>query len=98
MAAKACTVTVQDVDGLVHSVDVTADSLYEAACAGLQALKASGWADAVGPATKLEVEVRAPVTRHKLTVQQVQQWVAGAAKSPNEQVMKDRLKKMLAAR
>jgi len=92
---KACTVTVKDVDGLVHSVDVSAESLYEAACVGLQALKASGWAEAIGPATRLEIEARAPVTRHSLTVQQVQQWVNGGAKSPNEQVRKDRLKKLL---
>jgi hypothetical protein len=42
------------------------------------ALKNSGWADAIAPGTELEVQVREPATRHRLTVHQI---VAGAMAS-----------------
>jgi hypothetical protein len=43
-----------------HSVDVTAESVYEAAALGVSALRESGWADAVALGTELEVQVRDP--------------------------------------
>jgi hypothetical protein len=73
---------------------VTAESLFEAAILGLQILQHDGWAEPIGPATKLEVEIREPVTRHTVTMLQVQRWLDGATGSPNERVRKDRLKAM----
>jgi hypothetical protein len=46
--------------GIRHSVDVTAESVYEAAALGVPALRESGWADAVALGTELEVQVRDP--------------------------------------
>jgi orotidine-5'-phosphate decarboxylase len=43
---------------------VNADSLFEAAVLALQAFKASGWSEGIGPATQVEVEVRVTTTRH----------------------------------
>jgi hypothetical protein len=43
------------------------------------ALKNSGWADAIAPATALEVQVREPATCHRLTVSS--KFVAGAMAS-----------------
>ena len=76
-------------------MDVQADSLFEAAICGLRLLKQDGWVDAIGPATRVQVEVREPVAKHTVTVLQLQRWLAGASASPNEQVKKDRLKAML---
>jgi hypothetical protein len=49
----------------------------------------------IGAATKLEVEVREPITRHTLTLLQIQRWLDGATPSPNERVKKDRLRALL---
>ena len=50
----------------------------------------------IGPAVPLEVEVRAPVTKHTITLSQVKRWLDGAVNSPNEMVKKTKLKELLA--
>jgi hypothetical protein len=49
----------------------------------------------VGPATRLEIQVKEPVVRHEVSVQQVQRWLDGASVSPNEMVKKRKLKDLL---
>ena len=53
-----------DLRGIRHVAEVNADSLFEAAVLALRAFKASGWTEGIGPATRVEVEVRSrrPVT------------------------------------
>lgn len=82
--------------GIRHSVEVAAESIYEAAALGVSALKNSGWADAIAPGTELEVQVRAPATRHRVTVQQICRWCDGVAVSPDETLKKRRLRQLLA--
>jgi|SRR5438105_15549065 len=79
-----------------HSVEVAAESIYEAAALGVSALKSDGWADAIAPGTELEVQVREPATCHRLTVQQIRRWCDGVAVSPDETLKKRRLKQLLA--
>jgi hypothetical protein len=81
MTPKTCTVTVIDGRGIRHSVEVVAETLFAAAVLGIQVLKADGWTDPVGPATRVDVEVREPVTRHSLTLMQVQRYLSGASTS-----------------
>jgi hypothetical protein len=82
--------------GLRHSVEVTAESIYEAAALGVAVLKNSGWAEAIAPGTELEVQVREPATSHRLTLQQIHRWCDGATVSPDETMKKRRLKQLLA--
>jgi hypothetical protein len=84
-----------DHSGIRHSVDVTADSLYEAAALGLRALKRHAWTEGVGPATRLTVEVREPSVQHVVTVDQIRRWAGGVARSPNEKLAKDRVRELL---
>jgi hypothetical protein len=88
-------VTFTDGRGVRHTVDVTAESLFEAAALALATLKGDGWTDPIGPATCLEVEVRNPAVRHAVTVLQIQRWIQGATSSPNERVKKERLARLL---
>jgi hypothetical protein len=88
-------VSVTNPVGITHAVEVQAESLFEAAALALAALKKEGWTDPIGPATRLEVEVRPPAVRHTLSVIQLQRWLATAARSPHERVMKERLKALL---
>jgi hypothetical protein len=92
---KSCNVTVTDSAGISHTVEVVAESLFEAAAMGLAALKKDGWTNPIGPAARLEVEVRETVVRHILTVAQIERWLQGATASPNERVKKDRLRALL---
>ncbi|HZW05288.1 MAG TPA: hypothetical protein VFF58_00130 [Candidatus Nitrosotalea sp.] len=95
MPAKTCTVTVTDVRGSRHSVEILAESLFEAAALGLKLLRDDGWVDKPGPATRLEIQAKMPAVRHEVTVQQIQRWLEGSSISPNETVRKARLKAMM---
>jgi hypothetical protein len=93
---RPCAVTLTDTRGVRHAVDAAAESLFEAAVLRVQALRKDGWMEgAIGAATKIDVEVREPVTRHTVTMQQIERWLTGATISPNERVKKDRFAELL---
>src|SRR5215831_1306367 len=43
MAVRACRVTITDLEGISHSVEVTASTLYEAVALGLVAMRGHEW-------------------------------------------------------
>jgi hypothetical protein len=43
MAARSCRVTITDLEGVAHTVEVTASSLFEAIALGLVALRGNQW-------------------------------------------------------
>lgn len=96
MSFRACTVSFSGPSGIRHSVEVTAESLYEAAALGVAALRQSGWSEVVAPGTELDVEVREPATTHRISIQQIHRWCDGVAVSPDETLKKRRLKQLLA--
>ena len=81
--------------GISHSVDVEAETLFEAAGLGLARLKADGWVEGLGPGSKLQIDVREPGTSHSVSVQQVQRWINSSVNSPAETIRKARLKNLL---
>ena len=87
-----CIVSYLDTDGIRHSVEVQADSLYEAVVLAVKTLREHDCAP--GEISKLEVEIRSSVT-HEITLKKVRQWLNGGAKSPKEAVMKERLREIL---
>ena len=95
MAPKTCTVSVTDASGSRHSVEVLAESLYEAAALGLKLLRDADWVDTLGPMTRLQLQVRAPTVMHEVTIQQLQRWLDGTPISPHEALRKAKLKSML---
>ena len=95
VALRTCTVSFSGPSGLRHSVDVTAESVYEAAALGVSALRKSGWADAVALGTELEIQVREPPTSHRVTLHQIHRWCDGIATSPDETLKKRKLKQLL---
>lgn len=95
MAVRACIVGFVGPSGIRHSVEVEAESLYEAAVLGTRSLNRDIWSENVGPATVLDIEVREPATRHSISLQQVERWLAGATTNPNEASKKAKLKMML---
>jgi hypothetical protein len=47
------------------------------------------------PASRLIILVKQPETEHTVSAVKLQTWLDGGGKSPNEQVTKSRLKKIL---
>jgi hypothetical protein len=95
VALQTCRINFTGPSGIRHSVDVIAESVYEAAAVGVSALKGSGWVDVVAPGTEIEIQVREPATRHRITLQQLLRWCDGIAISPDETLRKRRLRDLL---
>jgi hypothetical protein len=95
MALRVCTVSYRDMRGIRRSVDVEAESLYEAVVFAVRRFREDPWAEAVGTATVLDVEVREPATKYSISLQQVERWLGGATSSPNEAAKKAKLKMIL---
>jgi hypothetical protein len=68
---RPCTVALVDSRGIRHIAEVGAESVFEAAALAVQAFRQSQFVEDVGPATRLEVEVRSATTRYVVTVGQV---------------------------
>ena len=98
MPPRPCTVSFKDARGIRHSADVEAESLYEAAVLGVRRLNDDPWTERIGPSTVLDIEVREPSTKHALSLQQVERWLAGATANPGESMRKAKLKMLLVQR
>jgi hypothetical protein len=48
-----------------------------------------------GSAARLDIRVKQPETEHTVNVGKLQSWLDGGGKSPNEQLLKSRLREML---
>ncbi len=88
----ACSVSYLDTEGLRHTVEVQAESLYEAAVLAMRTFKEHHCEP--GPISKLEVEIRSSVT-HTVTPKKIHEWLNGGSKTPKEAVMKERLRGLL---
>ena len=93
---RTCTVSFTGPSGVRHSVDVMAESVYEAAALGVSELRKDGWVDVVAPGSEIEIRVREPAICHQITMQQVLRWCDGIAVSPDETLRKRRFKQLLA--
>jgi hypothetical protein len=93
---RSCLVSFTDSEGIEHSVRIPAESLYETAIEAMAAFRRGAFAEmAFGPATRLTVRLTAPEEEHMVTVGKALSWLEGGARSPSEQVKKNRLRERL---
>jgi hypothetical protein len=95
MGIRVCSVSFADLRGVRHSVEVEAESLYEAAILGVKRLRNDPWIERIGDATVIDVEVREPATKHALSLKQIERWLSGATANPSEASKKAKLKMLM---
>ena len=96
MAVRTCRVTCVDLNGIEHSVDVTADTLYEAVARGLVAFREAEWAGDIGQGeTTVTVMLKQPEVEHKVRMRDFEAWLDSNARSPAEMTLKSRLRELL---
>jgi hypothetical protein len=84
-----------DIEGVEHSVEVTADSLYEAVARGLAALRDADWAGDIGHGqTTITVVVKQPEVEHKVRMRDFEAWLESNGRSPAEMALKSRLREL----
>ena len=88
---RSCRVSYQDQEGIRHSVEVTAETLYEAAVLGMKALQVGRNA----PTLTIDVTVKAPETTHTIRTAALSEWLSRTGRSPREQALKTRLRELL---
>ena len=84
----------QDPEGIRHSVEVPAESLYEAAALGLRVFHAAEFLEPpTAPGTALQICVRDPVVVvHEVRISKLRNWLFGGARRPAQMILKERLR------
>ena len=95
MPLKICNVSFIDIRGIRDLCEVEAQWLYEAAVKAVTRFRERPFVEQVGKATVLDIEIREPSTKHAISLQQVERWLAGATANPNEASRKVKLKMLL---
>jgi hypothetical protein len=93
---RDCTVNCRDLQGVDHSISVTAETLYEAVAKALAIFRTEQWVGEIGKGlTSLRVTVKHPAIDHHVKVQGFEHWLERGGSSPAEVAMKIRLRGLL---
>src|SRR5580693_6299480 len=86
-----------DSRNIEHAVDVTADSLFEAAAVAVRAFREGALMDDLPVAgTELRIAVFPLPVEHRVRLQRVEQWAqTGTVKSPVEMLRRERVRELL---
>jgi hypothetical protein len=99
VSLKACTVVIHDLNQTSHSLEVTAETLYEAIAQALAVIPANDWVGEIGRGlTTVTVKVRHPEVTHTVKIQDFENWLNRGCNSPAETVLKTRLRQLLGLR
>jgi len=89
VTVRACTIVVHDLDDVGHSLDVIADTFYEAVAHALATLRGHEWVGELGKGlATVTVKVRQPEVTHVVKIQEFENWLNRQGKTPAEIVLK----------
>jgi hypothetical protein len=93
---RTCTVAVKDIQDVEHSVEVTAETLYEAIATALAAFQKDNWVGEIGQGfTTVTVIVQQPPVKHEVKMKDFVSWIGRQGRSPAEVMLKQKLEKIL---
>jgi hypothetical protein len=91
MPLTSCTVSCEETSGYEHSLEVTAESLYEAVAQALAAFRSDEWVADIGKGHTVTVRVQQPAVEHHVRLAEFERWLCQNGKSPSEMTLKVRL-------
>jgi len=93
---RTCTVAVKDIQDIEHSMEVTAETLYEAIAIALAGLQKDNWVGEIGQGfTTVTVVVQQPPIKHEVKMKDFVSWLGRQGGSPAEVILKQKLEKIL---
>ena len=96
MNLRACRVTVSDLQGVRHTVEVTASSLYEAVARGLIAIRSQEWAgDIAEGLNTVDVAVNTVPVLHSVRMQDFRKWLTRTGGTPRELTQRNQVRGVL---
>jgi len=96
MPVRSCRVTIQDMDGVTHTVEVTAATLYEAVAQGLAAIRGNDWVAGIAQGLNaVKVSVADVRVEHEVKLLDFTKWVDRTGGSPREISDRQRIRSIL---
>ena len=96
MAARSCRVTITDREGVAHTVEVTASSLYEAIALGLTALRGNQWVTGIPDGFEpVKVRVTDIPVDHEVKMKDFRNWLERKGNTPREVTDRKKIREIL---
>ena len=96
MAVRVCRVTWRDAQDVEHTVQVTAQSLFEAVAQALRVFREHDWNDDPDSGSaSVVVTIKQVEVEHRVRIKDFQTWLQSEARSPAEMALKHRLSDIL---
>ena len=96
MVLRTCTVAVKDVRDVEHSIEVTAETLYDAIATALAALRQDNWVGEIGQVfATITVLVQQPPVKHEVRIKDFLSLLGRQRRSPAEVILKQKLERIL---
>ena len=93
---RTCKVSVTDMRDVEHTIDVTAETLYEAIAAALAALQQDSWVEEIAQGLNtVSVLVQQPPVKHDVKMKDFLSWLGRPGGSPAEVALRERVRKLL---
>lgn len=85
MAVRSCRVSIADLEGVIHTVEVTASTLYEAVALGMAAVRTEEWANGIAMGlNSVKVRVTNVPVEHEVVLKDFTKWLDRSGGSPRE--------------
>jgi hypothetical protein len=89
-------VTIEDMNGVRHTVDVTAGSLYEALALGMAAIRTDEWVTGIAQGLNaVKVRVMNVPVEHEVRLMDFTKWLDRDGGSPSEMSNRKRIRSIL---
>jgi hypothetical protein len=96
MRVRSCRVTIRDLEGATHTVEVTAATLYEAVAQGLAAIRGNDWVGGVAQGLNVvKVSVADVRIEHEVKLMEFTKWLERDGTSPRETSDRNRIRAIL---
>jgi hypothetical protein len=85
MSVRSCKVTIEDMNGVSHTVEVTAETLYEAVALGMAAIRTKEWVTGIAQGLNpVKVRVTNVAVEHEVRLMDFTKWLGRSGGSPRE--------------
>ncbi len=88
MPAVRCKVVFTDLDGLIHTAHVQAESVYEAVALAVAEFRSDALAPQILATTEFMVSVEKPPVEHRIRLGQLQKWAEATTRDGPAGVLK----------
>ena len=86
----------KDIQDVEHSIEVTAETLYEAIATALASLQQDNWVGEIGQGfTTVSVLVQQPPVKHEVKMKDFVSWLGRQGRSPAEVMLKKKVENIL---